>query len=1307
MAKKIVNSFNAGELSPYLYAREDIDKYQSGCQELENFVPLPYGGVIRRPAIQRITDTKNDVNARLYPFTFNVNETFMLEIGNTGTTNQDGYFRFYKNKQIVLDETIDLTDITKFKWTQGTVSGSPSKYYYCTLPDDSDPSLSDTSFIIVDGVTIFKRATASGIAPSFFIKDNDSLGFQTIYLKLTNSGASGQNPNTFTGTLTLGQPAFEITHPYLTDEIKDLKFTQSADVLFITHPNHPVKTLNRTSSENDASWNFTDFDFDTGYPPLREENTTTALTISTSNKQGNTILTASGDVFETGHVGAYFRFKSIRDKANSTLNKNYNSSNISSGINVSNSNWNITTNGTWLGKVTLQRSLDGGVTYNNYIVIGDTSGNGTTASATVSKNFTTSSEQPEENNTFIRLKYDNTDVSDAFSFSLVVENQYLESLVQITAVDSSTQAQARIVSPFQDSILEYTNWTTSQAFNVGDKVNENLPFANTTFTGAVGSIDLSVSANVVLGGSETGTTLTQLDNTKGMASGEISVSNLFGTSATLSPSDITQIAYDHTTEVATITTSANHQVAKGMKINFENITSSTLPLLTGQHLVTVRTDATNFKISLSNGGLSASGNYTITNANLSIVGQRHFYVISDATSNVWLHKFFISPEDDTITLLKSNNIFASNDMAEGFDVAFNNDNLYVVGYTVRGSATKVRFNKYGATTLNKLSTVSDINTDNGNATTGIRGKNMYPRSIGTDGAGGFYYAQITNEVKTTGKFHQTFNRNVNYIFRLNINMGVISTTTLSNSTFSDPFISDIFGIDGIVYTLDSQNNKIQKRVSTSINTLLDNYSVDTESTLMTGMYLNQVPTDATLEESILSITTAGVLFKYQTSSETNYFECVKEITSSSPTYAMGFGSQFDAGHWNRLSPKMNKWTEGAFSTLRGFPACLALYQNRMVFSGVASYPDTLWLSRSDDYTNFLLGTLATSAMKLTINSGNLDSIQWLVPHEALIIGTSGSEWSLEPESDRKPISPVSFALNRKTTYGSNTTQATLINSVIIFAMRQGRKVREWTYDYNQDEFIAPDLTIFSEHITEGGIINWSYQQQPDNILWLIRNDGQLLGFTYEREQKVFGWHRHTVDSTGKFLSVNILPNPQSEDEVYTISEYTINPPDWVASGTYTFNQNVDYNGTCYVCIQDHTGRSTTPPMDAFYWSESTKTKRAVGVFKPREYTNYTTDFCGVDYATKFESPETAELSGLDYLEGKTVNVVIDGIPSATTYTVNAGKINIGTTGHTTIYVGLNYTATLAPMYLDTETTSTTTLGSKKDVQRATIRFKDT
>ena len=58
MPKTVINSFNAGELSPYLYARSDFDKYRSGCLTMENFVPLPYGGATRRPAIQYLGDAK-------------------------------------------------------------------------------------------------------------------------------------------------------------------------------------------------------------------------------------------------------------------------------------------------------------------------------------------------------------------------------------------------------------------------------------------------------------------------------------------------------------------------------------------------------------------------------------------------------------------------------------------------------------------------------------------------------------------------------------------------------------------------------------------------------------------------------------------------------------------------------------------------------------------------------------------------------------------------------------------------------------------------------------------------------------------------------------------------------------------------------------------------------------------------------------------------------------------------------------------------------------------------------------------------
>lgn len=42
-----------------------------------------------------------------------------------------------------------------------------------------------------------------------------------------------------------------------------------------------------------------------------------------------------------------------------------------------------------------------------------------------------------------------------------------------------------------------------------------------------------------------------------------------------------------------------------------------------------------------------------------------------------------------------------------------------------------------------------------------------------------------------------------------------------------------------------------------------------------------------------------------------------------------------------------------------------------------------------------------------------------------------------------------------------------------------------------DTFVSQDVTVLSEHITETGIIDMAYQQEPDSILWLVRADGQL------------------------------------------------------------------------------------------------------------------------------------------------------------------------------------------------------------------------
>ena len=76
--------------------------------------------------------------------------------------------------------------------------------------------------------------------------------------------------------------------------------------------------------------------------------------------------------------------------------------------------------------------------------------------------------------------------------------------------------------------------------------------------------------------------------------------------------------------------------------------------------------------------------------------------------------------------------------------------------------------------------------------------------------------------------------------------------------------------------------------------------------------------------------------------------------------------------------------------------------------------------------------------------------------------------------------------------------------------RAKRKLQELTYQFETDGYVAPDLTLLAEHVTESGINEMAFQSQPDSIVWCVRGDGQLAGMTYRREENVVGWHRHLL-----------------------------------------------------------------------------------------------------------------------------------------------------------------------------------------------------
>lgn len=94
---------------------------------------------------------------------------------------------------------------------------------------------------------------------------------------------------------------YEVASPYAASELADLQYAQTADVMYITHPNHPPRTLVRTGH---TSWTFAELEFRNG--PFLGYNVNESLTLAASGTSGSITLTASQDLFDSGHVDALF-----------------------------------------------------------------------------------------------------------------------------------------------------------------------------------------------------------------------------------------------------------------------------------------------------------------------------------------------------------------------------------------------------------------------------------------------------------------------------------------------------------------------------------------------------------------------------------------------------------------------------------------------------------------------------------------------------------------------------------------------------------------------------------------------------------------------------------------------------------------------------------------------------------------------------------------------------------------------------------------------------------------------------------------
>ena len=231
-------SFAAGEISPEVANRVDLDKYNSAVLKARNCHIRPYGPIYKRPGMRFVARTKySDKKSIIVPFNGAGDADYLLEIGHE-------YIRVHKDGQ---------------------------------------------------------------------------------YLGV------------------------ELATPYIENTLTNLRFTQSADTMFIVSGDFPVKKLVRYS---DTSWVFSDFALDEPYFDISIIESAEDTTIAPSGTSGSVTLTASANLFTSDMVGTMVLLKQ------EVPTQEVSTSDGTTGSIYCGDGWKVITHGTWTGTVEVQKSTD-------------------------------------------------------------------------------------------------------------------------------------------------------------------------------------------------------------------------------------------------------------------------------------------------------------------------------------------------------------------------------------------------------------------------------------------------------------------------------------------------------------------------------------------------------------------------------------------------------------------------------------------------------------------------------------------------------------------------------------------------------------------------------------------------------------------------------------------------------------------------------------------------------------------------------------------------------------------------------------
>lgn len=218
--KKLNVTFVGGIISPQLFGRIDLERYQTGLADCRNLCVLPHGALQKRPGMRYINIANDSTRpVRLIPFSYNADQTAIIELGHQ-------YARVIINGGLALTEQFNELSLFEggFDVEEGALFADVGQQVWLSW--------------MLDGARQGRVCVVTAkVGANYQLESVDGL-------------VSGYDLVPEDATALILQALILLDTPYDAADLFGINYVQSAEVLTLVHPDYPVQEIRRNGTDD-------------------------------------------------------------------------------------------------------------------------------------------------------------------------------------------------------------------------------------------------------------------------------------------------------------------------------------------------------------------------------------------------------------------------------------------------------------------------------------------------------------------------------------------------------------------------------------------------------------------------------------------------------------------------------------------------------------------------------------------------------------------------------------------------------------------------------------------------------------------------------------------------------------------------------------------------------------------------------------------------------------------------------------------------------------------------------------------------